>query len=136
VTKTENTLYILQSLSSTDSEDYLESVEIEVYYEDDQGNEGMSITYDMPTIADEAISTINELEKRIAELEKEREWIDVIDELPKTTMSVLVTDGVKVGELTYVKFVNGTGKWAGNNKYITGWMLKPKPPKTLKDQGK
>ena len=71
MTKTENTLYILQNLSSTDSEDYLESVEIEVYYEEDQGNEGMSITYDMPTIADEAISTINELEKRIEALEKE-----------------------------------------------------------------
>jgi hypothetical protein len=71
VTKTENTLYILQNLSSTDSEDYLESVEIEVYYGDDQGNEGMSTTYDMPAIADDAISTINELQKQIAELEKE-----------------------------------------------------------------
>jgi hypothetical protein len=70
----------------------------------------------------------------IAELEKEREWIDVIDELPKTTMSVLVTDGVKVGELTYVKYVNGTGKWAGNNEDITAWMLKPKSPEALKEQ--
>jgi hypothetical protein len=70
----------------------------------------------------------------IAELKKEREWIDVIDELPKTTMSVLVTDGVKVGELTYVKYVNGTGKWAGNNEDITAWMLKPKSPEALKEQ--
>jgi hypothetical protein len=68
------------------------------------------------------------------ELEKERKWIDVIKELPKTTMSVLVTNGAKVGELTYVKYVNGTGKWAGNNEDITAWMLKPKSPEALKDQ--
>jgi hypothetical protein len=71
---------------------------------------------------------------KITDLEKEREWIDVIKELPKTTMSVLVTDGVKVGELTYVKYVDGTGKWAGNNKDITAWMLKPKSPEALKEQ--
>ena len=29
----------------------------------------------MPAIADDAISTINELEERIAELEKENEWL-------------------------------------------------------------
>ena len=62
----------MQNLSSTDSEDYLESVEIEVYYGDEQGNEGMSTTYDMPAIADDAISTINELQKQIAELEKDK----------------------------------------------------------------
>jgi hypothetical protein len=71
---------------------------------------------------------------RIAELEKERKWIDVIKELPKTTMSVLVTNGAKVGELTYVKYVDGTGKWAGNNKDITAWMLKPRSPEALKEQ--
>tara|TARA_R110000850_G_C9646877_1_gene433914 strand:+ start:28 stop:471 length:444 start_codon:yes stop_codon:yes gene_type:complete len=73
------------------------------------------------------------VEGRNAEIEKEREWIDVTKELPKITMSVLVTDGLKVGELTYVKYVNGTGKWAGNNEHITGWMLKPKSPRALKD---
>ena len=49
-------------------------------------------------------------------------------------MSVLVTNGAKVGELTYVKYVDGTGKWAGNNKDITAWMLKPKSPEALKEQ--
>lgn len=68
MTEIENTLYILESLSTTDSEDYLESVEIEVYYGDDQGNEGMSTTYDMPTIADKAIEAIDELRKANAEL--------------------------------------------------------------------
>jgi hypothetical protein len=79
------------------------------------------------------VKELVELRKANAELKKEREWIDVIDELPKTTMSVLVTDGVKVGELTYVKYVNGTGKWAGNNEDITAWMLKPKSPEAPKE---
>jgi hypothetical protein len=70
MTEIENTLYILENLSTTDSEDYLGSAEIEVYYEDDQGNEGMSTTYDMPTIADKAIEVIVELRKANAELEK------------------------------------------------------------------
>jgi hypothetical protein len=70
MTEIENTLYILENLLTTDSEDYLESVEIEVYYGDDQGNEGMSTTYDMPTIADKAIDAIIELRKANAELEK------------------------------------------------------------------
>jgi hypothetical protein len=65
--KTENTLYILQNLSSTESKD-LDYAEIDVYYEDEQGNEGAA-QYDMPTIADDAISTINELQDKIAELE-------------------------------------------------------------------
>jgi hypothetical protein len=78
--------------------------------------------------------SLDSKDKKIAELEKERKWIDVIKELPKTTMSVLVTNGAKVGELTYVKYVNGTGKWAGNNEDITAWMLKPKSPETLKEQ--
>jgi predicted RNase H-like nuclease (RuvC/YqgF family) len=65
--KTENTLYILQNLSSTESKD-LDYAEIDVYYEDEQGNEGAA-QYDMPAIADDAISTINELEKRIEKLE-------------------------------------------------------------------
>ncbi len=75
-------------------------------------------------------------DKRIAELEKERAWIDVVDELPRTTMNVLVTNGEKVGKLTYVKYVNGTGRWAGNSEDITAWMLKPKPPKALKERVK
>jgi hypothetical protein len=73
---------------------------------------------------------------QITELEKEREWISVDDYLPKTTMSVLVTDGNKVGALTYVKYVNGTGKWTGNSEHITAWMLKPKSPRELKEQVK
>jgi predicted Ser/Thr protein kinase len=75
MTEIENTLYILENLSTTDSEDHLESVEIEVYYGDDQGNEGMSTTYDMPTIADKAIEVIIELRNEKAELEK------VVDDL-------------------------------------------------------
>jgi hypothetical protein len=67
--KTENTLYILQNLSSTESKD-LDYAEIDVYYEDEQGNEGAT-QYDMPAIADDAISTINELHSKIAELDKE-----------------------------------------------------------------
>lgn len=67
--QTENTLYILQNLANTESKD-LEFTEIEVYYEDDKGNEGSSI-YDMPTIADDAIITINRLTNEIAEFEKE-----------------------------------------------------------------
>jgi hypothetical protein len=74
------------------------------------------------------------LRAKVAELEKERKWIDVIKELPKATMSVLVTNGTKVGELTYVKYVDGTGKWLRNNKDITAWMLKPKSPESLKDK--
>jgi hypothetical protein len=90
---------------------------------------------DLCKIAPEkAAERIEALIKRNAELEKERKWIDVIKELPKTTMSVLVTNGAKVGELTYVKYVNGTGKWAGNNEDITAWMLKPKSPEALKDK--
>jgi hypothetical protein len=65
--KTENTLYILQNLSTTESRN-LDYAEIDVYYEDEQGNEGAA-QYDMPTIADDAISTINELQDKIAELE-------------------------------------------------------------------
>ena len=68
--KTENTLYILQNLSSTESED-LEYAEIDVYYEFEDGNEGAA-QYDMPTIADDAISTINELQSKIEKLEKEK----------------------------------------------------------------
>jgi hypothetical protein len=83
---------------------------------------------------EELVSKCDKQYNRIAELEKEREWIYVIKELPKTTMSVLVTNGAKVGELTYVKYVNGTGKWAGNNEDIIAWMLKPKSPEALKDQ--
>jgi hypothetical protein len=67
--KTENTLYILQNLSTTESKD-LDYAEIDVYYEDEQGNEGAA-QYDMPAIADDAISTINELQAKIAELEKQ-----------------------------------------------------------------
>jgi len=79
---------------------------------------------------------IAELEKHIASLPQlENQWVSVEDYLPKTTMSVLVTDGRKVGELTYTRYVNGTGKWAGANKHITAWMLKPKSPEALKEQG-
>jgi mRNA-degrading endonuclease YafQ of YafQ-DinJ toxin-antitoxin module len=67
--KTENTLYILQNLSSTESRN-LDYAEIDIYYEDEQGNEGAA-QYDMPAIADDAISTINELQSKIAKLEKE-----------------------------------------------------------------
>ena len=85
-----------------------------------------------------------QLKRRVAELEKhiaslpqlENQWVSVEDYLPKTTMSVLVTDGRKVGELTYTRYVNGTGKWAGANKHITAWMLKPKSPEALKEQDK
>jgi hypothetical protein len=77
MTEIENTLYILENLSTTDSEDYLDSAEIEVYYGDDQSNEGMSTTYDMPTIADKAIKAIVELHKANAELEKERDDLRV-----------------------------------------------------------
>ena len=73
--KTENTLYILQNLSSTESKD-LDYAEIDVYYEDKQGNEGAT-QYDMPAIADDAISTINKLQSKIAELEKERDIRDL-----------------------------------------------------------
>ena len=96
--KTENTLYILQNLSTTDSEDYLESVEIEVYYEDDQGNEGMSTTYDMPAIADDAILTINELEKRIADLERDLKISECMIENQKlqiTNLSAALKVGIK-----------------------------------------
>ena len=79
---------------------------------------------------------IAEFEKHIASLPQlENQWVSVEDYLPKTTMSVLVTDGRKVGELTYTRYVNGTGKWAGANKHITAWMLKPKSPEALKEQG-
>ena len=71
--KTENTLYILQNLSITESKD-LDYAEIDVYYEDEQGNEGAT-QYNMPAIADDAISTINELQSKIAELEKERDGL-------------------------------------------------------------
>ena len=77
--KTENTLYILQNLSSTESKD-LDYAEIDVYYEDKQGNEGAT-QYDMPAIADDAISTINELQSKIAEIEAEvSAWSDLWDE--------------------------------------------------------
>ena len=71
MTEIENTLYILENLSSTESKD-LEHVEIDVYYEDDQGNEGAA-QYDMPTIADKAIEAIVELRNEKAEIEKERD---------------------------------------------------------------
>jgi hypothetical protein len=72
--RTENTLYILENLSTTESKD-LEYVEIDVYYEDEQGNEGAA-QYDMPAIADDAISTINQLKAKIAELEKENKELE------------------------------------------------------------
>jgi hypothetical protein len=75
--KTENTLYILQNLSSTESKD-LDYAEIDVYYEDEQGDEGAA-QYDMPTIADDAISTINELQSKIAELEKATSYLVAVD---------------------------------------------------------
>ena len=88
----------------------------------------------------EASNRILELENRVKNqsdkiAELENQWISVGNGLPKTTMSVLVTNGRKVGELTYVKYADGTGKWVGDNKDITAWMLKPKLPEALKDQG-
>jgi hypothetical protein len=48
----------------------LEHVEIDVFYESENGTEGAA-QYDMPTIANMAIEVINTQSKRIAELKKE-----------------------------------------------------------------
>jgi hypothetical protein len=64
----ENTLYVLNELSNIDNMD-LEHVEIDVFYESENGTEGAA-QYDMPTIANMAIEVINTQSKRIAELEE------------------------------------------------------------------
>jgi hypothetical protein len=66
MTDVENTLYILQTLSTTESQD-LEYAVIDVYYESDSGSEGAS-QYDMPMIADAAINTISEQAEHIGYL--------------------------------------------------------------------
>jgi len=67
MTDVENTLYILQTLSTTESQD-LEYAVIEVYYESDSVSKS-GWRYDMPMIADAAIKTIIEQADKIAELE-------------------------------------------------------------------
>jgi hypothetical protein len=69
VTNQENTLYVLNELSNTESAD-LEYAEIDVFYESDEGAEGAA-QYDMPTIANMAIVVINTQSKRIAELKNQ-----------------------------------------------------------------
>jgi hypothetical protein len=69
----ENTLYVLNELSSTESAD-LEYSEIDVFYESENGTEGAA-QYDMPTIAKMAIEAINTQSKRIAELEKDKAFL-------------------------------------------------------------
>ena len=76
LTDVQNTLYILGELSTTPSEN-LEYVEIDVYYEDDMGNEG-ACQYDMPAIADVAIKTIIEQADRIAELEVRAKGLGIL----------------------------------------------------------
>ena len=73
MTDVENTLYILKELSATESKD-LEYAEIDVYYEDDSGNEG-ACQYDMPMIADAAITTIIEQAEEVDKLNKEIELL-------------------------------------------------------------
>ena len=93
--KTENTLYILQNLSSTESKD-LDYAEIDVYYEDEQGNEGAA-QYDMPAIADDSISTINELQKQIAELEKDKLDLKYLLEKNLSTFINKKEEGILLG---------------------------------------
>lgn len=93
--KIQNTLYILDSLSTTDSDDHLNSAEIEVFYEGVQGDE-VSTTYDMPTIADKAIETINDLSKTIKIVEYRNTKLK--QELKNIT-SKLIRKNQKVEEL-------------------------------------
>ena len=55
-------------------------------------------------------------------------WISVKDRLPENTGNVLVSDGKKVGEFTYIKYVSGIGKWNRNYEGITHWQPLPEPP--------
>lgn len=60
-------------------------------------------------------------------------WISVKDRLPRCGESVIVTDGVFVGEA----FWGISGKWVRNGigwiaSEITHWMPMPTPPKTEK----
>jgi hypothetical protein len=68
MTDVENTLYILQTLSTTESQD-LEYAVIEVYYESDSVSKS-GWRYDMPMIADAAIKTIIEQADKLAALDE------------------------------------------------------------------
>jgi hypothetical protein len=118
LTQTENTLYILQNLANTQSKD-LEFTEIEVYYEDDKGNEG-STTYDMPTIADDAIITINHLTNEIAELKKQL--------LPSVQpLTVKIEPIYDITLTTHIDDNNVKYRYIGENSYEV-WMSKDVKP--------
>lgn len=135
LTDTENTLYVLQTLSSTDSVD-LEWAEIDVYYEDEQGNEGAA-QYDMPTIADDAIKTIERLQSALEERDAtvaalraqvENKWISgesTPDEAEKYYL-VAIRNQNKFGLIYEVAYLNKKFCWHTNkNGYVESWMMIP-----------
>jgi hypothetical protein len=117
--ETQNTLYILGNLSNTESKD-LEFVEIEIYYEDDKGNEGSTI-YDMPTIADNAIITIDRLVNKIAELKKQ---------LPPLVQPLLIVKIEPIYDITLATHIDDNNvkyRYIGENSYEV-WMDKAVKP--------
>ena len=74
--------------------------------------------------------------KRIAELEKEREykqWISVEDRLPDTGRVLAIGDGCESEIVVFLAFAKGGGKFKAKGRdcsdLVTHWMPLPKPQK-------
>lgn len=74
--ETETIKWILSELANFESED-IESNDIEIYGEDEQGRDGVC-TIEITSIANRAERLISELEAKLAE----HEWISIEDKLP------------------------------------------------------